>query len=151
MSNNQFVRLGNRQRPVHDQIQTTVFAHKGGFRGEVPVTDAMVQDISQLFLALSDPSRLKILRVLIGSETALSRAALARSKGITGSSMGQQVKLLTKNEFVIFIGDRLQTSYLPVMPLVGRICELAPDHVASRSADLGRHSERSLSMLCKQI
>ena len=47
-----------------------------------PLSDTMIDQVSQLFLALGDASRLKILRTLQEAKTAMSQGALAQATGL---------------------------------------------------------------------
>ena len=60
-----------------------------------------IEEISEIFKALSDPSRLKIVRLLAQSKGPLCVNALTKHLGITQSAVSQHLKVLRQNKLVI--------------------------------------------------
>lgn len=60
-----------------------------------------IEELSEIFKALSDPSRLKIIRLLAKSKTPLCVNALTAQLGITQSAVSQHLKVLRHNKLVL--------------------------------------------------
>ena len=60
-----------------------------------------IEELSEIFKALSDPSRLKIVRLLAQSKGPLCVNALTAQLGITQSAVSQHLKILRQNKLVL--------------------------------------------------
>lgn len=67
---------------------------------ELKASPEMIQEVSQLFKALSDPTRLKILVAL--SQGELNVSAIVEKIGLEQSAVSHQLKLLRLNHLVKF-------------------------------------------------
>ena len=67
---------------------------------ELNANEEMIQEVSQIFKALSDPTRLKILVALSQSE--LNVGAIVEKIGLEQSAVSHQLKLLRLNHLVKF-------------------------------------------------
>jgi DNA-binding transcriptional ArsR family regulator len=96
------------------------------------LTDPMIEEVSRLFLALGDPSRLRILRCLLEAPGPLSQGAVAEATGLSQANASKHLAFLVR----VGLSNREPQGnvvyFSPVMPLVGEVCELVCGHVADR-------------------
>ena len=88
------------------------------------LSNPMIDEVSGLFSALGDASRLKILRPLLDSKTPLSQGAVAEASGL---SCLVRVGLVSREP------EGNAVYFAPVMPLVGELCDLVCGHVSDRA------------------
>ena len=98
----------------------------------IPLSDPMIEEVSQLFLALGDPSRLKLLRTLLDARKPLSQGALAEATGLSQANASKHLSHLTRVGLVTREAQGNTALFQPVLPLVGEVCELVCDHVSGR-------------------
>jgi len=97
-----------------------------------PLSDPMIEQVSQLFLALGDASRLKILRALQEAKTAISQGALAQATGLSQANASKHLSQLVRVGLVIREAEGNTVFYQAVMPLVEQLCEIVCGHVTER-------------------
>jgi DNA-binding transcriptional ArsR family regulator len=100
--------------------------------GKITLNDPMIEEVSQLFQALADPSRLKILRALLDSGKPISQGALAETAGLSQANASKHLALLARVGLVTREAEGNTVYFRPVMPLVGNVCDLVCGHVSDR-------------------
>jgi len=96
------------------------------------INDQIIEEVSQIFGALGDVSRLKILRTLLDAGEPLSQGAVAERTGLsqanTSKHLGNMVRVgLARRE------PRGNLVYfLPVTPLAENVCAMVCGHVTAR-------------------
>lgn len=98
----------------------------------IPLTDPMIEEVSQLFLALGDPSRLRILRTLLEAGAPMSQGALAEATGLSQANASKHLAHLVRVGLVLREAEGNSVFYQPVMPLVGDMCDRVCGHVTER-------------------
>lgn len=83
-----------------------------------------IEELSEIFKALSDPSRLKIIRLLAKSKTPLCVNALTSQLGITQSAVSQHLKVLRQNKLVISERRGYFIHYTLNQPLFDQIADI---------------------------
>lgn len=97
-----------------------------------PLSDPMIEEVSRLFLALGDASRLKILRTLLEEKQPMSQGALADAAGLSQANASKHLAHLVRVGLVTREAEGNTVFYEPVMPLVGDICDRVCGHVTER-------------------
>ena len=92
----------------------------------------MIKEVSHIFLALGDLSRLKILRCLLDAQAPLSQGALAEMAGLSQVNASKHLGQLVRVGLVTRESEGTTVYFRPVMPLVGDICEMFCTHVTER-------------------
>lgn len=96
------------------------------------LSDPMIEEVSKLFLALSDPSRLRILRCLLNAKGALSQGAIADETGLSQANASKHLAFLVRVGLAIREPEGNTVFFSPVLPLVEEVCHLVCDHVSER-------------------
>ena len=99
------------------------------------LSDPMIQQISQLFLSMSDPSRIRILRCLLENPEPISVGEVARATGLSQANTSKHLSLLVRVGLANREPRGTLVFFSPVMPLVGKVCDLVCGHVLKRSED----------------
>ena len=97
-----------------------------------PLSDPMIEQVSQLFLTLGDASRLKILRTLQETQAPMSQGALAQAAGLSQANASKHLSQLARVGLVTREAEGNNVFYRPVSPLVENLCEMVCGHVAER-------------------
>jgi len=96
------------------------------------INDQIINDIGQIFDALGDVSRLKILRALLDANGPLCQGEVAEVTGLSQANASKHLIALVRVGLV----DREQRGNLvffkPVTPIVENVCDLVSSHVTSR-------------------
>lgn len=100
--------------------------------GHIPMSDPMIEEVSRLFLALGDPSRLKILRCLLESKEPMSQGAVAEATALSQANASKHLAFLVRVGLANREPQGNVVFFSPVMPLVGEVCDLVCGHVAER-------------------
>lgn len=100
---------------------------------KVPLSDPMIEEVSKLFLALGDPSRLRILRCLLEAPEPMSQGALAEAAGLSQANASKHLAALVRVGLTLRQPEGNTVYYAPVLPLVEEICHSVCDHVAERA------------------
>lgn len=99
---------------------------------KAPLNDAMIEEVSKLFLALGDPSRLRILRCLLEAATPLSQGTIAEQTGLSQANASKHLAFLVRVGLALRAPEGNTVYYSPVLPLVEEVCTLVCGHVAER-------------------
>ncbi len=97
------------------------------------LSDAMIEEISGLFAAMGDPSRLKILRALQNAKSPLSQGAVAEAATLSQANASKHLATLVRVGLVIREPEGNTVYFRPVMPLVSDICTIVCGHVSERA------------------
>lgn len=97
------------------------------------LSDAMIEEISGLFAAMGDSSRLKILRALQNAKNPLSQGAVAEEAGLSQANASKHLATLVRVGLVIREPEGNTVYFRPVMPLVNDICTIVCGHVSERA------------------
>jgi len=87
-----------------------------------PLSDPMIEQVSQLFLVMGDASRLKLLRALKESKEAMSQGALAQAAGLSQANASKHLAQLVRVGLVTRTAEGNAVFYQPVLPLVEDLC-----------------------------
>lgn len=93
----------------------------------------MIEEVSVLFGALGDASRLKILRVLLEEGEPMNQGAVAEKAGLSQANASKHLGCLTRTGLVIRAPEGNSVYFSPVMPLVGDLCDLVCGHVSDQA------------------
>lgn len=96
-------------------------------------SDAMIDEVTCLFGAMGDASRLKILRALLESKEPLSQGGVAEVAGLSQANASKHLACLVRVGLVTRNPEGNTVLFRPVMPLVGDLCELVCGHVSERA------------------
>ncbi len=96
-------------------------------------SDAMIDEVSCLFGAMGDASRLKILRALLESKEPLSQGGVAEAANLSQANASKHLACLVRVGLVTRSPEGNTVLFRPVMPLVGDLCELVCGHVSERA------------------
>ena len=96
------------------------------------LSEPMLNDVSRFFRALGDPSRLRILRILLEAGHPLSQKALAEAAGLTQANASKHLIQLAGAGLVTREPQGNLVLFSAVSPLVPNVCDLMCAHVAER-------------------
>jgi len=102
---------------------------------EISLSDPMIEEISRLFLVLSDPSRIRVIRCLLETPEPLSMGEVAKATGLAHANASKHLAQLVSVGLAIREPRGNAAYFSPVMPLVGRVCDLVCSHVLERTRD----------------
>ena len=97
------------------------------------LNDSMIQEVTAIFAALGDPSRLKILRALLDAKGAMNQGAVTDATGLSQANASKHLACLVRVGLVSREPDGTSVYFEPVNPLVKDICDLVCDHAAART------------------
>ena len=97
------------------------------------LTDPMIDEVRGLFSALSDTSRLKVLRTLLESKEPLSQGAVAKAAGLSQANASKHLSYLVRVGLAKRDPDGNTVNFSLVMPLVSDLCDLVCGHVSARA------------------
>jgi len=97
------------------------------------LNDAMIEEITGLFAALGDASRLRLLRALLDAEGPLSQRELAQASGLSQANASKHLACLARVGLVTRQQSGNTVFFAPVLPLVADLCGLVCDHAAHRA------------------
>ena len=98
----------------------------------LPLSEPMIEEVSRLFLALGDPSRLKILRCLLAAGEPRSQGAIAEETGLSQANASKHLALLVRVGLATREPQGNTVYFEPVLPLVEEVCTLVCGHVSDR-------------------
>ena len=98
----------------------------------IPLSDPMIEEVSKLFLALGDPSRLRILRCILHAPEPKSQGAIAEETGLSQANASKHLAFLARVGLVNREPQGNTVYFTPVLPLVEEVCDLVCGHVAER-------------------
>ena len=96
------------------------------------LSDPMIDEVSGIFGALGDTSRLKILRALLDSKEALSQGAVAEAAELSQANASKHLACLVRVGLVTREPEGNTVFFQPVLPLVSELCGLVCGHVTDR-------------------
>ena len=96
------------------------------------LSNPMIDEVSGLFSALGDASRLKILRSLLDSKEPLSQGVVAEAAGLSQANASKHLTCLVRVGLVSREPEGNAVFFSPVLPLVADLCELVCGHVSDR-------------------
>lgn len=94
--------------------------------------EPMLSDVSRLFRALGDNSRLRILRVLLEAGRPMSQKALAEATGLTQANASKHLIQLAGAGLVTREPLGNLVLFSPVTPLVTSVCAIVCAQVTDR-------------------
>lgn len=97
-----------------------------------PMSDQMVDEVSQLFGALGDASRLRILRALLEAREPLSQGMVAERAGLSQANASKHLGYLVRVGLLDRSPEGNTVRFSVATPLVGQICDLVCGHVSDR-------------------
>ena len=98
-----------------------------------PLTDTMIEEITGIFAALGDASRLRILRALLDARSPLNQGAVAETAGLSQANASKHLACLVRMGLVQREPSGNTVFYHPVLPLVGDLCQLVCGHASTRA------------------
>lgn len=96
------------------------------------LTNPMIEEVSELFAALGDSSRLRILRSLLDAGAPLSQGALAEAAGLSQANASKHLACLVRVGLVLREPQGNSVYFRPMLPLVEDICGIVCGHVSDR-------------------
>jgi DNA-binding transcriptional ArsR family regulator len=96
------------------------------------MSDQMIDEVSQLFGALGDASRLKILRVLLDAREPLSQGAVSERAGLSQANASKHLGYLVRVGLVSRTPEGNTVLFGIATPLVAQICDLVCSHISDR-------------------
>lgn len=97
------------------------------------LSDAMIGEVTSLFEAMGDQSRLRILRAILDSRNTLSQGAIAEATGLSQANASKHLACLVRVGLLAREQNGNTVYFTPVQPLVSNICDLVCGHVAQRA------------------
>ena len=97
------------------------------------LSDAMIEEVSGLFGALGDQSRLRILRAILDARGPQSQGAIAEAAELSQANASKHLACLVRVGLVTREQDGNTVYFSPVLPLVSNICDLVCGHVSDRA------------------
>ena len=97
------------------------------------LSDSMIQEVTGIFAALGDASRLKILRALLDAKGAMNQGAVADATGLSQANASKHLACLVRVGLVSREPEGTSVFFTPVKPLVKELCDLVCDHTAART------------------
>lgn len=92
----------------------------------------LLEDAGGLFKALGDPSRLRLLQVLLAARGPLVQHELAQRAGLQVSNASKHLSLLVREGLVRRHAEGTQARFEVVEPVVAEVCDLVCGHVSRR-------------------
>jgi DNA-binding transcriptional ArsR family regulator len=97
-----------------------------------PISDQIINDVSQIFGSLGDVSRLKILRALLEAKEPLCQGTLADLTGLSQANASKHLALLVRVGLVAREQQGNLVFFKPIQPIVDTVCDLVCSHVTAR-------------------
>jgi ArsR family transcriptional regulator len=92
----------------------------------------LITDVSKLFAALGDASRLRILKVLVEAGAPMAQGAVAEAAGLSQANASKHLMHLARVGLVNREPQGNLVRFSPVAPLVSNVCDLMCAHVSDR-------------------
>jgi DNA-binding transcriptional ArsR family regulator len=92
----------------------------------------LLEEAGGLFKALGDPSRLRLLQVLLAARGPLVQHELAQRAGLQVSNASKHLSLLVREGLVRRHSEGTQARFEVVAPMVAEVCNLVCGHVSHR-------------------
>ena len=97
-----------------------------------PISDQIIDEVSRIFGALADISRLKILRALLDTGEPLSQGAVAELTGLSQANASKHLGLMVRVGLVSREPRGNLVYFVPVTPLAEQVCSMVCGHVTAR-------------------
>jgi DNA-binding transcriptional ArsR family regulator len=97
-----------------------------------PLSDPMIEEVTNVFLALADPSRLRILRCLLDAPEPMSQGAIAKENKLSPANTSKHLAFLVRVGLATRRASGQSVFFSPVLPLVEDVCSLICGHVSQR-------------------
>ncbi len=97
------------------------------------LTNPMIDEVSGLFIALGDTSRLRILRTLLAAKEPLSQGAVALASGLSQPNASKHLTRLANAGLVRRDTEGNVVYFSVMLPLVSEICDLVCGHITERA------------------
>ncbi len=95
--------------------------------------DPLLLQAGGLFKALGDPSRLRLLQVLLEQDSPLTQGELARLAGLSIPNASKHLTLLHREGLVSRASTGNQVHFAPIQPMVGQVCGLVCGFILDRT------------------
>lgn len=92
----------------------------------------LLEEAGGLFKALGDPSRLRLLQVLLATRGPLVQHELAKRAGLQVSNASKHLSLLVREGLVRRHPEGTQARFEVMDPVVAQVCGLVCGHVSHR-------------------
>lgn len=92
----------------------------------------MISEVSQIFEALGDESRLQILQVLLDAGRPMSQGEAAEAAGLSQSNASKHLIHLARVGLLLRVRQGNLSMFSLATPLVTELCELVCNHVKTR-------------------
>ncbi|MBI3130782.1 MAG: winged helix-turn-helix transcriptional regulator [Acidobacteria bacterium] len=96
------------------------------------LNDTMIGEVTGLFGALGDQSRLRILRALLDAKKPLSQGAVAEKAELSQANASKHLACLVRVGLVTREQEGNTVYFSPILPLVSQLCDLVCGHVTDR-------------------
>lgn len=96
------------------------------------LNEPMISEISQIFGALGDESRLRILRTLLAAGAPLPQGALAEAAGLSQPNASKHLIYLARVGLVARERQGNLMLFSLATPMVTEVCDLVCEHVKKR-------------------
>ncbi len=97
------------------------------------LSNAMIDEVGDLFRALGDSSRLRILKCLLSKEEPLSQGALADVAGLSQANASKHLACMVRVGLVTRESKGNTVYFSPSLPLAKDLCNLVCGHVTERT------------------
>jgi DNA-binding transcriptional ArsR family regulator len=97
-----------------------------------PLSDQMIEEAGRIFSALSDASRLKILRLLMASPEPVSQGVLAEAAGLSQANASKHLACMLQAGLVEREREGNLAYFRLAGPLVPDACKMVKEHVVNR-------------------
>lgn len=99
------------------------------------LNETMVREVSQIFGALGDPSRLRMLQVLLTAGAPLAQGEVAEAAGLSQPNASKHLIYLVRAGLVHRERQGNLMRFSLATPLVTEVCDLVCNHVKKRIQD----------------
>ena len=96
------------------------------------LSDQMIEEAGRIFSALSDPSRLKLLRLMMASRQPMSQGVLAEAAGLSQANTSKHLVCLARVGLVVREREGNQAYFRLAGSLVPDVCGMAKEYVVNR-------------------
>jgi len=96
------------------------------------LSDQMIEEASRIFSAMSDASRLKLLRILMARGQPLGQGVLAEEAGLSQANTSKHLICLVQAGLVAREREGNLAFFRLASPLVPEVCGLLKNHVVDR-------------------
>ena len=93
----------------------------------------MIAEVGRIFHALSDPSRLRLMHLLMASREPLNQSLLAESAGLSQANTSKHLGCLVQAGLVTREKEGQQVFFRVASPMVREVCGLVKAHVMNRT------------------